>query len=288
MGVTVLAIGFAATGIGLDAAAGKGSFSGGELYGRVHGMPAGALFDVVEAVDAHGVIQATAAPGPSGDFKLFVPTGTYLVVTDADGGRGQKFTSASTPVAAQTSVRTPIGLHLKAVKGARASSAPGPVTDGAVVSVGNVSVVDTALGSELVNGTDLRPTLINRFLNLCSPQGTIMVQTSAQFVAYAKQEAALSATGKLSTPFVYKPIRPQFTITGEAEVTRTENPVVQLGLTVKLRITDLRSGHVVATATAGIPQSKPPLVTSDVLGALGAATDRLAQAGCGANLLVGP
>jgi hypothetical protein len=262
--------------------------SSAEIFGRVHGEPSGAPFDVIEAINARGVIARSGAPNASGQFRFFLHPGTYIVVSTADNRHGQHFDSASVPLRARTGKRVPVGLHLRKVKTAEASRSRGPVANGAVVSVGDVKVVDAVFGS-VAPGANLRPTVINRFLNLCSPQGTVMVQTDAQFVAYAKQEAALSRAGKLSTPFDYKPLKAQFTISGQAEVTRSDTPVPdQVGLTVKLQIVELKNGRVVAKAQSGIPDSKGAILSEEsILNAVSEATRRLAIAGCGANPLIG-
>ncbi len=264
------------------------ALNGAEIYGRVHSVPAHAPFDLVEAINTRGVIVQSEDPNASGQFRFFLHPGTYIVVSTADNPHGQHFVSASHPLRAHSRKRVPVGLHLRKVNAASARGR-GPVANGAIVSVGDVRVVDAVFGS-VAPGSDLRPTVINRFLNLCSSQGTIMVETDARFVAYAKQEAALSRAGKLSTPFDYRPFKPQFTITGQAEVTRSDMPVPdQVGLIVKLQIVELKNGRVVAKAQSGIPDSKGAILSEEsILGAVGEATRRLAIAGCGANPLIGP
>jgi hypothetical protein len=74
--------------------------------------------------------------------------------------------------------------------------------------------------------------------------GVRVVDQTPQVAAAAVQEQALSAEGRLATPFVYAPLAANFIVRGEGTVYRNGRASVQL------RLTD-RTGAIVAIANAG-------------------------------------
>jgi len=279
MRVRSLVILLAATLVGLVASA-EGASRFSEFGGRLTGLPVKALFPSVQAVDTRGVIAAIAQPRPSGVYRLSVPTGIYIVAARAENSQGHGFSAFSAPARAHAGRRTKLSPHLTAVKPARAARVF-PLAHGAVVTFGSLLVVDPDLGSAL-GGADLSATAINHFFNLCTPQGTVIVSSDPTFVAYQKQESALSRAGRLSTPYDYKPIKPQFRITGEAVVKRgAAKPPNNVGLTVTLTATDLRTGGVVAKGISEIVEGAVEIDSATLLAVVDEAVARLSAQGCG-------
>ena len=242
----------------------QGALPNSTIRGRLAGLPANPLLADVFAVNTRGVIAAGVELGPTGSFRMAVPSGSYVLIGSAASPGGQEFLGGTRPVRARAHKRSTIGGRLKPVKASSAAAAPPPpLAHGAITSVESISVIDNGASTEL-GGADLRAHVINLLLNLCSGAGTVLVDASPRFVAFAKQELALSRAHRLSTPFDYTPLKPQFVISGKAEVTRgPAAPPNNIGLTVELLATSLTGGQ----GARGFDEI-PPAATEISTGAL--------------------
>lgn len=258
----------------------QGALPNSTIRGRLAGLPANPLLADVFAVNTRGVIAAGVELGPTGSFRMAVPSGSYVLIGSASSPGGQEFLGGTRPVRARPHTRNTIGGRLKPVKASSAATTPPPLAHGAIASVESVSVIDNGASTEL-GGADLRAHVINLLLNLCSGAGTVLVDTSPRFVAFAKQELALSRAHRLSTPFDYRPLKPQFVISGKAEVTRgPAAPPNNIGLTVELLATSLTGGQG-ARGFDEIPPAATEISTGALLATVDVATERFAKAACG-------
>jgi hypothetical protein len=77
---------------------------------------------------------------------------------------------------------------------------------------------------------DYTGVVTNILFTHCASRGITFVDTSETFRKYAQQELALSRAGRLGTPFVYKPIKPQFRV--ETEFNEISRSGIDFGLGV--------------------------------------------------------
>jgi hypothetical protein len=277
----VLPLFLAATLVGFVASA-SGATGFGGLRGRLTGLPPHALFPAVHAINTRGVISAIAQPRLSGAFRFAVPAGAYVVTATAVNATGRGFAGVSAPVLVRAGRRVRVITRLVPVRRPRRARVF-PLANGAIVTFGSVLVVDRDLGSAL-GGADMRATVINHFFNICSPQGTVLVETDPSVVKYLEQERRLWLAGQLTTPYDYRPLKPQFKITGEADVTRAATGAPHnVDLTVTLTATDLRNGKVVARGTSGIGGGAVEITSTELLASIHQAVARLGANACGSN-----
>ncbi|HEY4996853.1 MAG TPA: hypothetical protein VII03_02585 [Solirubrobacteraceae bacterium] len=268
----------------LAATPAQGALPNAEIRGRLSGLPANPLLADVFAVDTRGVIAAGVELKPGGSFRMAVPSGSYVLIGSAAAPAGKEFLGGTPPVHARAHKRNTIGGRLRKVK-AGAATTPPPLAHGAIATVGSIPVLDTSAPTELA-GADLRARVINLLLNLCSGAGTVLVDTSPQFVSFAMQELALSRAHRLATPFVYKPLKPQFMISGKAEVALgPAAPPHNVGLTVELIATSVSGGGQVARGFAEIPPAATEIAAGALLATADLATERFAKAACGNSAL---
>ena len=119
--------------------------------------------------------------------------------------------------------------------------------------------------------------------NLCSRVRTRFVETSPAVVAREKQELALSRAGKLSTPFDYRPLKPEFAITGSLTVAPETEPGAPPNTeraTFEMKAARLAGGGVVVDTKLIVPQTKvdDPLVLQQIVDG---GVEKFAGAACG-------
>jgi hypothetical protein len=216
-----------AAGLATSAAAGAG-FS--DITGRVTGLPTNPLLSTVIVLNTHGAIAQIAPPASSGRYRFFLAPGTYLVAAGAASAasagahKAHLFLAVSNPVRVRFGKQSTTGLHLKTIKKATDASAAAQIPlEDAIVTVGNIPILDDRAAPTLVGGNVGFHTATILF-DLCSRVGTRFVETSPEIVAREKQELALSRAGKLSTPFDFRPLKPGFAISGSLTVTPDTQP----------------------------------------------------------------
>jgi hypothetical protein len=205
-------------------AVGSAQAATGTLTGSVSGIPSGASADVVEAVNPQGVIGGVGTVSAAGTYKLALPPGTWIVTGSALSG-DSPLTAVSPPVKMRAHHRTKgPPAHLKA----KASTAKRGLPPGSVVTVAPILLVDERAGLDL--RPDYTSLVTNDLFSHCSSRGITFVDTSEAFRKFAQQELALSRAGRLATPFVYRPIAPQYRI--ETELNALERSLFLFGLGV--------------------------------------------------------
>ena len=275
---------------GLVSAAVAGARSG-EIGGHVSGLPPSSLLSTVLALNTHGVIAQIAPPQAAGKYRFFVSPGTYLVAAGAESGanagthKAHLFLAISKPIRVRAGKLSTARIHLKRVHTIRASAAARIPLEDAVVSVGNVPILDDRPAPTLIGGNVGFHTATLLF-DLCSRVRTRFVETSPDIVARERQELALSRAGKLSTPFDYRPLKPDFAITGSLTIepdTAAGAPPNSQQAIFELKATRLGGGVVVDTKLT-IPQTKvddPQVLQQIVDGGV----EKFSGAACGRSTL---
>jgi hypothetical protein len=270
--------------LGAAAAVADGAARTALLSGRLVGLPKGAIVPAVRAVNTRGVIAAIAQPSASGAYRLFVSPGDYLVIGSAASPKGREFEAFSAPVAAHSRKRTKVSTRVKSVKTLGADVAVVRPLAHAIVTVGSVPVVLSNPG--LAVGVEYQDHVVHLLYSLCTSQGTVFVDSSPEGVAAIKQERALAAAGRLTTPFDYRPLKPEFRITGEADVFTSGPAPNNVGLKVKFRATNLRTGGVLLDNTwAELTPGALDITSSDLQATVDLAVERFARAACGNGAL---
>jgi hypothetical protein len=276
---------------GLVAAAVAGARSS-QIAGHVTGLPRSPLLSTVLALDTQGVIAQIAPPSPAGSYRFFLSPGTYIVAAGAASAaspgarKAHLFLSISAPIRVLAGKQSQARIHLKRVHSTRASAAARIPLKDAVVTVGNIPILDDRAAPTLVGGTVGFHTATMLY-NLCSRVGTRFVETSPAIVAKEKQELALSRAGMLSTPFDYRPLKPEFAITGSVTIvpeTEAGAPPNTQRVTVELIATRLGGGGVVVDTKFIAPQTRvdDPLVLQHIVDG---GVEKFAGAACGRSTL---
>ncbi len=276
---------------GLLAAAVAGARSS-QIAGRVTGLPPSPLLSTVLALNTNGVIAQIAPPSSSGRFRFFVAPGTYLLAAgaasaaNAGAHKAHLFLTITAPIRVRAGTQRTAGIHLKRVPSIAARAAARIPLEDAIVTVGNIPILDDRSAATLVGGNVGFHTATMLF-NLCSRVRTRFVETSPSIVAREKQELALSKAGKLSTPFDYRPLKPDFAITGSLTVvpeTAPGAPPNTQRATFELTATSLHGGGVVTDTKFVVPQTKvddPQVLQNIVDGGV----EKFAGAACGRSTL---
>ncbi len=279
----VVAVGLA----GLLAAAAAGATSS-QISGHVTGEPPSALLSTVLALNTHGVIAQIAPPRSDGRYRFFLSPGTYLVAAGAESAasagarKAHLFLAISKPIRVRAGKQSSATIHLKRVHSIKANDAARIPLEDAIVTVGNIPILDDRPAPTLIGGNVGFHTATMLF-NLCSRVRTRFVETSPGIVAREKQELALSRAGKLSTPFDYRPLKPEFAITGSLTVAPETEPGAPPNTeraTFEMRATRLAGGGVVVDTKLIVPQTKvnDPLVLQQIVDG---GVEKFAGAACG-------
>lgn len=112
------------------------------------------------------------------------------------------------------------------------------------------------------NSFDFAPVVENDLYRLCSSHGIELVDTSTAFKKSAAQESALSASGRLSTPFVYRPIKPEYGVYTHDQY--LEDGYVKMGLFAAGSVPPISSTSSldIGEARPGIRRSRPTPMSS--------------------------
>jgi hypothetical protein len=240
----------------------------GTVTGSVTKLPAGVTPLGVEAVNAHGVIGATGPLTGSGSYHLALAAGTWIFVGTAASG-DEPFTSLSAPVRvrAHGSATAPVASAKQEASAASAAR----LKSGSVVTVDRVTLEDERVFTGPPSYPDYTATVTNDLFRACAAHGITFVDSSAAFVGFAKQESNLSLSGRLATPFAFRPIRWQYevapanpeSIESSAGVIGTNEITMQLGIT--LAGSQLSAGRSFLVPNLIVPFSTTP-DAQDILG----------------------
>jgi hypothetical protein len=218
--------------------------SRGTVSGRIK-VPAGSTGRPsslgVEAVNSQGVIGGVGSLRANGAFQLKVPAGVWLLTAESDAG-GALSTTLFSPVRVSGGRTSP--AKPKTVVGAwrslRAQAAAKKLPRGAIVTVDQILMEDDRdFTDQNFPNLDYTIPVTNDLYSACSSHGITFVDTSTSFLKFAQQESGLSRSHRLSVPFVFKPITPQYHVSslgltaypqGQAGSIQTNSVGIALGL----------------------------------------------------------
>ncbi|MBS0550500.1 MAG: hypothetical protein JSR24_22305 [Proteobacteria bacterium] len=249
----------------------------GTLTGTIGKVPKSAAVAVVEAVDPRGRIGAVATPSASGAFHLSVPSGTYVVASSA-AGEETSLSSFARPRPVPAGKRTRVHAKLEPERRPAAPSR-GLLPKGAVLTVTGLGLTDNRVSPPAF--TDLRELFLQDLFGPCTRAGYVFVDTSPQFVEFAEQETALSASGRLALPYEYHPLRPQYEIFGDENVNQKDFAGAPVEFALNLVATNVQHKEVRGSAI-NVEFDTPELVPGTEEAELGKAARRLAGVLCGA------
>lgn len=248
----------------------------GTLTGSIGKVPENTAVAAVEAVDPHGRIGAVTTPSASGRFRLSVPPGTYVVASSAAGDEASS-SSFTRPRPVRAGKRT--GVHGKLKPDSRpAPAAHALLPKGAVLTVTGLGLTDNRVSPPAL--TDLRELLLEDLFGACTSAGYVFVDTSPQFVEFAQQETALSASGRLALPYEYHPLRPQYEIFGDENVNRKDFAEAPVEFALNLVATNVLHKEIRGSAI-NVEYDTPELVPGTEEAELGKAARQLARVLCG-------
>ncbi len=246
----------------------------GTLTGSVSGVPAGSSTEGVEAVNNRGEIGAVGTLNASGTYSLKVPAGTWVTAADALSA-GKSLSALAAPVVVRAGHRS--HAHGTRVKPQVSAARAGALPRGAVVTMTPITMLD--LRTAFVNHPDYTATVLNDLFRLCSARGIIFADTSAAFQKFARQESALSLSGRLSVPFDYHPIKPQYkVVTFQGFI---DPGSVGIGLAVERLDGDPVAMNGIDGTTVNLPDGAIP-TDQDVVDVFHQADASLAAPMCGA------
>ncbi len=252
----------------------------GTVTGTITGLPTGSAFGAVTAVNEHGAIGGVATANAAGHYSVNLAPGTWLIGAAA----GAEVEAGAKPApTAFTVLRVRGGRHVKErplpLGGGATTARAGVLPPHSVVTVTTIGLADERSNMIPGNSFDFAPVVENDLYRLCSSHGIELVDTSTAFKKFAVQESNLSASGRLGTPFVYRPTKPEYGVYTHDQV--LGDGYVNMGLFVSRigspNIFDVVSGHW------GSPGRDTPIPSdADVLSAIHAASRNLAAKMCGA------
>jgi hypothetical protein len=187
----------------------------GKIGGSLGALPQGAEFPAVMAVSSQGKIGAFALTANSGAFNLAVPSGTYVVASNAADGESE-LSAFSTPERVKAGHKVGVRSKLK-LRAKAAAGHAGLLARGSILTITSFEFTNNLVSAN-PPPSQLRNLLINDLFAPCTDAGMVFVDTSPEFVAFAKQEKNLSNAGMLAVPFDYKPLKPQYEVFGAASV----------------------------------------------------------------------
>ncbi|HVO55207.1 MAG TPA: hypothetical protein VMT37_12425 [Solirubrobacterales bacterium] len=188
---------------------------GTRIAGTLTGLPKKADLAAVEAVDPRGQIGGVDLVGGGGAFSLAVKPGTYVLASSAIEGEDE-LAGFGPAKKVRRGAKVRDHSKLKPLARSAAAGSRALLRRGSVLTVTGFEFTDNSTDPDVVH--QLRSQLLNDLFRRC--EDYVFVDTSPEFVKFAQQESALSRAGKLSTPFQYRPIPPQYEIFGSASFER--------------------------------------------------------------------
>jgi hypothetical protein len=257
----------------------------GTVRGTLTGIPQGSAFTAITAVNGRGEVGGIGNASPAGRYSLTLAPGTWLLA----GATGSPYQPpAVTGADAFSVVRVRAGrsttgktLPVSATAAAASPAAALKLKPGSVVTVPFVGMEDFRPAAPNGTNYDFTSVAQNELFRLCSSHGIVFADTSPEFTKFARQESNLSASGRLATPFTYRPIKPQYTV-GTVDQ-GLEQGYVEMGLNI--RPTNSPDSFAVVHAQWGsVPESTSPNAPipsdGDVVSTVQAAARKLAAKVC--------
>ncbi len=265
----------------------------GVIAGKLTGLSSGSQYAVVMAVNAQGVISGLSTVGPGGSYSLSVRPGVYVVIGESATASGHPMDATGAPTRVRAGRRVHERTPLRKDKtGPKKNFAPDDSTARIATVAGAPLPRDAVLtfqayptGDENTGVGDLGPdrqgVIADHMYAPCTKHGAVLVDTSPEFVNFAKQEAALQRAGKLSssTPFSFHPIKPQYTTQGAANILDNNSgptpdfPTVNQDISI-LKLPGTQPGATVDEGNDDFADMNPPLddsfITSTLITEVGA------------------
>ena len=250
----------------------------GTVRGTLTGVPQTSLFTAITAVNQRGEIGGFGTAGPTGRYSLKLPAGTWLLAGDSGSPTQPPATGGPTAfgVVRVRAGRSSSGQTLATTAAVASPAASTKLKPGSVVTVPTVGMEDFRPAAPNGTNYDFTSVVQNDLFRLCSPHGIVFADTSPEFTKAARQESNLSATGHLSTPFTYRPIKPGYTV-GTLDQDLEQGRVV-MGLDI--RPTNSPDSFAVVHAHWGGPNNDTVPSDADVLSTVNAAAAKLAAKIC--------
>ncbi|HTU98695.1 MAG TPA: hypothetical protein VMF14_22780 [Solirubrobacteraceae bacterium] len=181
----------------------------GTVSGSASGLPAGAVGEGVQAINAKGVIGGAGPLSATGAYSLKLKPGAWIIETSSESPNGP-LTSLGAPVR----VRAHGTTRAKPTPVKAEASGAGKLKRGSVVTVSTIELTDErdVFGTGLTGNLYVTSTVTNDLFRACASRGITFVDTTDTFVKFAQQESRLSSAGRLSVPFKFHPVSPQFAV----------------------------------------------------------------------------
>ena len=261
------------------------------MRGTLTGVPSNSAFGVITAVNGRGEIGGIGTASPTGRYSLSLAPGTWLLA----GATGSPYQPPATAAPgafgvvrvragrAATGKTLPVSATSAASAGAARAGSGVRLKPGSVVTVPTVGMEDFRPDRLPGNNYDFTSVVENDLWRLCSPHGIVFVDTSSAFVKFAKQESALSASGRLSTPLTYRPVKPEYEVgTHDQDLSAGH---VEMGLEIR-SVKSPDEFDLVTAQWGSVVESESPNAPipsdGDVLSTVHAASRKLAAKICGA------
>jgi hypothetical protein len=179
----------------------------GTVSGSASGLPASAVPEGVQAINAKGEIGAVGPLSATGTYSLKLAPGAWIIETSSLGPHGP-LTSLGAPVR----VRAHHATRAKPAPVKAEATGAGKLKRGSVVTIGTIVLADERDFTVGTSDVPVTSTVTNDLFRACASRGITFVDTSETFLKFAQQESRLSRAGRLGTPFAFHPVQPQFQV----------------------------------------------------------------------------
>ena len=205
----------------------------GTVSGSASGLPASAVPEGVQAINPKGVIGAVGPLSAAGAYSLKLAPGDWIIETSSLGPHGP-LTSLGAPVR----VRARGTTRAKPAPVKAEASGAGKLKRGAVVTVRTIVLADERDFTVGTSDFPVTSTVTNDLFHACASRGITFVDTSETFLKFAQQESRLSRAGRLSTPFAFHPVQPQFQVDPDSgnQSSNAAGAITAQDMTIRLEV----------------------------------------------------
>jgi hypothetical protein len=205
----------------------------GTVSGSASGLPTSAVGEGVQAINPKGEIGAVGSLSAAGKYTLKLAPGAWIIETSSLGPHGP-LTSLGAPVRVRahgTTRARPAPVKAEA-------SGAGKLKRGAVVTVGTIELADERNFTVGTSSLFVTSTVTNDLFHACSSRGITFADTSETFLKFAQQESRLSQAGRLSTPFTFHPVQPQFQVDPDSgnQSSNAAGAITAQDMTIRLEV----------------------------------------------------
>ena len=146
--------------------------------------------------------------------------------------------SAETPAPPETGGTLTIDLAAIEANWRTLSHKTLTVECGAVVTVRTIVLADERDFTVGTSDFPVTSTVTNDLFHACASRGITFVDTSETFLKFAQQESRLSRAGRLSTPFAFHPVHPQFQVDPDSgnQSSNAAGAITAQDMTIRLEV----------------------------------------------------